>query len=80
MIEARTYRFYGHSLGDKEEYRTREEVGAMREERDPITLFGAYMKERQWMGEDEDVAIQASVKAEIDRSVAYAEESPRPGP
>ena len=80
LIEARTYRFYGHSLGDKEEYRTREEVGAMREERDPITLFGTYMKERQWMGDDEDEAIQASVKAEIAKSVAYAEESPLPGP
>ena len=50
----------------------------MREERDPITLFGAWMKERQWMGDDEDEAIQASVKAEIEKSVAYAEESPFP--
>ena len=38
------------------------------------------MKERQWMSDDEDEAIQASVKAEIAKSVAYAEESPRPGP
>ena len=52
----------------------------MREERDPITLFGTYMKERQWMGDDEDEAIQASAKAQIAKSVAYAEESPLPGP
>ena len=79
LIEARTYRFYGHSLGDKEEYRTRDEVGEWRDERDPIKLFCAYMKERQWMGDDEDEAIQVSVKAEIEKSVAFAEESPLPG-
>ena len=80
LIEARTYRFYGHSLGDREEYRSREEVGAMREERDPLTLFAAYLKERQWMGDDEDEAIQTSVKAEVAKSVAYADEGPLPGP
>ena len=32
------------------------------------------------MGDDEDEAIQATVKAEITSSVAYAEESPLPGP
>ena len=78
LIEARTYRFYGHSLGDKEEYRTREEVGEWRDERDPIRLFGTYMRERQWMGDDEDEAIQASVKVEIEKSVAFAEASPLP--
>ena len=52
----------------------------MREERDPITLFATYMKERQWMGDDEDEAIQASVKAEVAKSVAYADEGPLPGP
>ena len=26
LIEARTYRFYGHSLGDEEQYRSSDEV------------------------------------------------------
>ena len=80
LIEARTYRFYGHSLGDMEEYRSREEVDDWRENRDPIKLFSAWMKERQWLGDDEDEAIQTEVKAEIVRSVAFAEESPLPSP
>ena len=49
LIEARTYRYYGHSLGDKEEYRSSDEVNEWRG-RDPIHLFASYMKERQWMG------------------------------
>ena len=80
LIEARTYRFYGHSLGDMEEYRSREEVDDWRQNRDPIKLFSAWMKERQWLGDDEDEAIQAGAAAEVAKSVAYAEESPLPDP
>ena len=79
LIEARTYRYYGHSLGDKEEYRSSEEVNEWRG-RDPIHLFASYMKERQWMGDEEDEAIQTSAKAEIAKSVEFAEDSPLPDP
>ena len=54
-------------------------MGEWRDERDPVKLFAGYMKERQWLGDDEDEAIQASVKAEIETSVAFAEASPLPG-
>ena len=80
LLEARTYRFYGHSLGDKEEYRTREEVEGWRADRDPIKLLCAYMKERQWLGDDDDAAIQAEVRAQVDAAVAFADESPVPEP
>ena len=43
-------------------------------------LFATWMKERQWLDDEEDEAIQASVKAEIGQSVAFAEASPLPGP
>ena len=79
LLEARTYRFNGHSLGDKEEYRTREEVEGWRADRDPIKLLCAYMKERQWLGDDDDAAIQAEVRAQVDAAVAFADESPVPG-
>ena len=79
LLEARTYRFHGHSLGDREEYRTREEVDEWRDARDPIELFATWMKERQWLGDGEDEAIRASVKAEVESAVAFAEASPMPG-
>ena len=80
LIEARTYRFYGHSVGDRQEYRTREEVDAWRSNRDPIKILYAYMSERQWLGEREDADIQAEVKAEVETAVAFANDSPYPGP
>ena len=63
-----------------EQYRPREEVDEWRDQRDPIVLFAAYMKERQWMGDDEDEAIQATVKTQVAQSVTFAEESPFPEP
>ena len=78
LIEARTYRFYGHSLGDREEYRSREEVEEWRTNRDPIKILHAYMAERQWISEREDEAIQAAAKEEVAAAVDFAEQSPFP--
>ncbi len=80
LIEARTYRFYGHSLGDREEYRTRDEVEEWRAHRDPIKLFRAYLAERQWLGDKEDEAVHEQAKSEIASAVRFAEESPFPTP
>jgi pyruvate dehydrogenase E1 component alpha subunit len=80
LLEARTYRFYGHSVGDRQEYRSAEEVEDWRTNRDPIKLLYAYMAERQWIGEQEAEAIQAEVAEEVKAAVAFAEESPEPDP
>ena len=80
LIEARTYRYYGHSIGDREEYRTREEVEDWRTHRDPIKLLRGYMAERQWLGDREDEAIQEAVKLEVAAAVQFADESPFPTP
>ena len=80
LIEARTYRFYGHSIGDREGYRTREEVEDWRTHRDPIKLLRAYMAERQWLGDKEDEAVQEEAKSEVAAAVRFAEESPFPTP
>ena len=39
LIECKTYRWYGHWMGDPQIYRTREEVKEWRENRDPIKMF-----------------------------------------
>ena len=78
LIECVTYRFQGHSLGDLEEYRDKEEVAYWVNERDPIQLLRTYLMERQQMSEDEDAAIQSESKAEIQSAVAFAEASPFP--
>ncbi|UCH48856.1 MAG: thiamine pyrophosphate-dependent dehydrogenase E1 component subunit alpha [Betaproteobacteria bacterium] len=78
LIEARTYRYYGHSIGDREEYRGREEVDEWRTKHDPIALLKAYMVERQWLDEDEDQAMQTAARDQVAKAVAFAEESPYP--
>ncbi|MCP5157171.1 MAG: thiamine pyrophosphate-dependent dehydrogenase E1 component subunit alpha [Ectothiorhodospiraceae bacterium] len=80
LIEARTYRFHGHSLGDRQEYRSEAEVEHWRQNRDPIKLLAAYMRERQWLGDREDAEIQSAVNAEVEASVAYAHGCTDPSP
>jgi TPP-dependent pyruvate/acetoin dehydrogenase alpha subunit len=80
LIEARTYRYYGHSLGDREEYRSREEVETWRRDRDPIILFGAWLAERQWLTERDDADIREAVRRELEGAVAFADSSPFPQP
>ena len=37
--QERTYRFRGHSMGDPEQYRTKEEVERYEREHDPVGIF-----------------------------------------
>ena len=81
LIEARTYRFRGHSMRDPAGavYRTREEVE--REKlRDPITLFSDRCR-RDGLLTDADVkAVEKDVHDAVDEAVAFAEASPEPPP
>ena len=78
LVEAKTYRFHGHSLGDEEQYRSSDEVETWKNDRDPITLFRTVMMHKNWLTEDEDAAIQEEAKDEILNAVKFAEESPYP--
>jgi pyruvate dehydrogenase E1 component alpha subunit len=78
LLEARTYRFYGHSLGDEQQYRSSEEVDEWKQNRDPIKLLVQFMRDRDWLSEEQDQTIQAEAKAEISAATQFAEESPWP--
>jgi len=78
LIECVTYRFYGHSLGDLQEYRDKEEVKHWVNERDPIQLLRTYLMERQQISQDEDTAIQVEATAQIRSAVTFAEASSFP--
>lgn len=77
FLEAVTYRFQGHSMGDPERYRTKEEVGEWQEE-DPIGIFRNYILENDLAGEDELNQIESDVEDEVQEAVEFAEESPEP--
>ncbi len=75
LLDIRTYRFRGHSLADPELYRPKEEVERWKE-RDPIETFEAALRASGVLSGADLDEIEASVQAEIDDAVQYAEESP----
>ncbi len=79
LLEAITYRFRGHSMGDPERYRQIEEVRRW-QEGDPIGIFRKHLLEH---GTFDDAALDAEeqqVEAEVQDAVRFAEESPNPAP
>jgi len=79
LLEVRTYRFMGHSMSDPGNYRTRAEI-ELHQERDPIKLFAASLKEEGVLTDAEFDEIEAKVKEQVERSVQFAEDSPLPDP
>ncbi len=81
FIEARTYRYLGHSMSDPAHgtYRTREEVQAERKN-DPINSLAERMEKAGLLTDEEYRALDAEVIAEVERAAEFAEASPLPGP
>ena len=79
LIEARTYRFRGHSMRDPAGavYRTREEVERERQ-RDPIALFTDRCMRDGVLTEADLAAIEKAINDTVDEAVAFAEASPEP--
>ncbi|HEY3290335.1 MAG TPA: thiamine pyrophosphate-dependent dehydrogenase E1 component subunit alpha [Anaerolineae bacterium] len=79
FIEAMTYRFVGHMIGDPETYRSREEVAEARK-RDPILNLRDLLATKYMVNEAElnDVIVRADKR--VDDAVAYAKNSPLPDP
>lgn len=79
LIEAMTYRFRGHSMGDPQRYRTKEEVEEAKS-RDPIARWGSTVQENDLATETELRKIGDEVEAEVEEAVRFAENSPAPDP
>jgi pyruvate dehydrogenase E1 component alpha subunit len=79
LIEARCYRFMGHSMSDPVHgvYRTKEEV-EQHKEQDPIRRFIDQLRDTQLLSEDELQAIDRRVHEEVDDAAEFAEQSPEP--
>ena len=79
FLEAMTYRFRGHSMGDPERYRKQEEVHKW-QENDPIGIYRRKLIEKGIATEDElnqqdDEGIQI-----VEEAIQFAESSPEPDP
>jgi 2-oxoisovalerate dehydrogenase E1 component len=79
LIEAKTYRWYGHSHSDPRAYRTREEEAEWKE-RDPISVLKENMQTVGMLSEAEFETLDQAVKAKLQQAMAYSEASPEPSP
>lgn len=78
FINAVTYRYNGHNVGEKGHYRTLDEIADWRLHKDPIDKFSAQLISEDQLTEDQYGVMGQSVKEEIREAVEFAENSPEP--
>ncbi len=80
ILELDTYRYRGHSMSDPAKYRSKEEVEGVKENRDPIEHFKAYMLKTLKISEDQIKTIEDEVKFVVAEAVEFSKTSPEPEP
>ena len=78
LLEMKTYRYRGHSMSDPAKYRTREEVQKMRETSDCIETARKALLDDFGVTEADLKVIDDEVKAIVQDSADFAQESPEP--
>lgn len=79
LIEARCYRYQGHSMTDPGRYRSRAEEELWRK-RDPIPRLAKHLVESGIADEARLAAIRDEVEVEIQDAIEFAKASPEPSP
>lgn len=79
LIEAKTYRWYGHSRSDPRAYRTKEEEKTWRD-RDPITVLRNKLLTEKLCSEEELDAIKDKALETIESATKFGIDSPWPKP
>ena len=77
FLEMRTYRYKGHSMSDPQKYRTKDELESYKA-KDPIELVKHTILSESYADDKWFEEIDAKVKAEVEASVKFSEESPWP--
>ncbi len=78
ILEARTYRYRGHSMSDPAKYRSREEVEEVRKHHDPIDQLRKLLLEHGWATEAELKEIDREIRAVVNEAARFAQDSPEP--
>jgi pyruvate dehydrogenase E1 component alpha subunit len=77
LLEMRTYRYKGHSMSDPAKYRTKEELEEYKT-LDPIENALRVIKKKKYATDSELKDIQDKLKAQVQESINFAEESDYP--
>ena len=78
LIEANTYRYHGHHVGDAQTYRTREESDWYRDNKDPIEKLAVTMVKEKIATQEELDSIYENVKKEVLAAIEFGENAPFP--
>lgn len=79
LLECRTYKWFGHYIGDPALYRSDEEVEAWKK-KDPIVAYEAKLIEKKVLTPALIDQIDRELEDELDHAVAFAKASPSPVP
>ena len=77
FLEIDTYRYQGHSMGDPQRYRKKEEVTQW-EKNDPLGIYNQYLTSGKIATKEEFARVEKDVDAEVQQAVEFAEASPEP--
>ena len=77
FVEARTYRFVGHSRSDPGKYRPEGELDRWRE-RDPLTVAAQLLREKLGASDEQVADVEGAVEIELDRVQREALAAPFP--
>lgn len=82
LVEAKTYRFVGHSMSDPNygHYRTKEEVHSFKSNDDPIKRYIEILQKHSMITDADLEEIEKDVKVIVDQAVEFASQSPIPPP
>jgi len=80
LMEAKTYRYRGHSMSDPAKYRTKEELAKMRAEHDPIEQLRQVLIDMKAMDDEGFKAIDKDIKDVVIEAAEFAQQSPEPDP
>lgn len=80
LIEAKTYRWFGHSEIDPAKYRDPEEVEYWRTQRDPIPLMEKYMEQHGAWSDDFKKGVLDDFNKQLEEAIQFADSSPFPEP
>jgi pyruvate dehydrogenase E1 component alpha subunit len=75
LVEAKTYRYRGHSRTDPAKYRAEGELERWKE-RDPISLLGATLAANGTLSSQQQQALRDDIQADVDASAERAAQSP----
>ena len=80
IVENETFRYKGHFEGDRQKYRTHDEIHTYKKDRDPIQQFERLLQEEGILTGDLAERIRLEIAGRIEEAVQFAMDAPLPAP